>query len=514
MDASEVEDIQKDIGRLWAPGSGERVRARRELSGRTLFPWSTGLLREGRSAERILRREALYRRCLALADVLATCAAIVIALALTDQQASPVAFAGVPLVVVLAKMLGVYDRDELLLHKTTLDEAPALFQVATVLTLGAWIAQEGLDPNAFSQAAAAVLWPLLLLSLVSSRATVRAIMRRAIDPERCVVIGNAAAAESLKRSFGRGTAINAAVLGRIPIRYGRRHGEDPPGVAVPSSVPFLGDLQDLSDILSIHAVDRVLVAPGAGVTDELLEVIRAVKALGIRVSIVPRLFEVVGSSAAFDDVEGTTLLGIRRYGLGRSSWRMKRTVDIAVAAAILVVLSPLFVLIGIAIRLDSRGPILFRQRRIGQDGREFEMVKFRTMAEDAERQRGELEALNEADGLFKIADDPRITRVGRFLRKTSLDEFPQLINVLRGEMSLVGPRPLVPDDDQRVQGWDRRRLHVPPGMTGHWQILGSSRVPLGEMVKIDYLYGANWSLWGDLKILLRTVPHVLARRGQ
>ena len=254
-------------------------------------------------------------------------------------------------------------------------------------------------------------------------------------------------------------------------------------------------------------MDRVLIVPGAGATDELLVVTRAAKALGVRVSVVPRLFEVVGSSAAFDDVEGTTLLGTPPL-------RAEPVVLAAEAraghrwspSALLVALSPLLLLIALAIKLDDRGPVFFRQRRIGHDGREFEMLKFRTMAEDAEHRKLELLALNEAEGLFKIADDPRITRVGRFLRRTSLDELPQLINVLRGEMSLVGPRPLVPDDDERIEGWDRRRLNVPPGMTGHWQILGSSRIPLGEMVKIDYLYGANWSLWGDLKILLRTVP--------
>lgn len=120
---------------------------------------------------------------------------------------------------------------------------------------------------------------------------------------------------------------------------------------------------------------------------------------------------------------------------------------------------------------------------------------------------------NEADGLFKIADDPRVTRVGRVLRRTSLDEIPQLFTVLRGEMSLVGPRPLVVDEDDQVRGQDRRRLHLTPGMTGHWQILGSARIPLQEMVKIDYLYIANWSLWGDVKILMRTIPYLLRRRG-
>jgi lipopolysaccharide/colanic/teichoic acid biosynthesis glycosyltransferase len=157
--------------------------------------------------------------------------------------------------------------------------------------------------------------------------------------------------------------------------------------------------------------------------------------------------------------------------------------------------------------------VLFRQKRVGRDGCTFAMAKFRTMVEGAEREQAALQHRNEADGLFKIADDPRITRVGRVLRRASLDELPQLWNVLRGQMSLVGPRPLVPEDDARVEGWYRRRLHLMPGMTGRWQIMGSARVPLHEMVKLDYLYAANWSPWLDVKILLRTVGFVIGRRG-
>ena len=513
MEASEREDIKtRGEARVRTPGS--RQPARPGLQRRFPLVPATGSIREGRLPRRSLRRDALYRRYLAASDVLATYAAIGLAGALTAQPALTVTLAAAPLVVLLAKTLGLYDRDELILHKTTLDEAPAVFQVATVLTLATWVVDDGFGTGAFTATPAALLWPLVMILLLFGRSSARRIARRTTPPERCLVIGNAAAAESLKRSLGRGSAVNADIVGRVPLQYGRRHGEDPPGVVVPGTVPFLGDLTLLGPILREHQLERVLIAPGAGATDELLVVTRAAKALGARVSVVPRLFEVVGSSAAFDDVEGTTLLGLRRYGLSRSSWRLKRALDITLAMAVLIVLSPLLLLIALAIKLDDRGPVFFRQRRIGQDAHEFEMFKFRTMTEDAEERRYELEALNEAEGLFKIADDPRITRVGKLLRKSSLDEVPQLLNVLLGEMSLVGPRPLIPDDDMRVSGWDRRRLNVPPGMTGHWQILGSSRVPLGEMVKIDYLYGANWSLWGDLKILLRTVPYVLARRGQ
>ena len=207
-------------------------------------------------------------------------------------------------------------------------------------------------------------------------------------------------------------------------------------------------------------------------------------------------------------------MGVRRFDLTRSSARFKRLFDLIGASLGLLAVSPLLIAVAIAIKLDSRGPVFFRQQRVGRHGKRFQMLKFRTMVPEAEAMKESLRHRNEAqDGLFKIADDPRVTRVGSFLRKSALDELPQLFNILKGEMSLVGPRPLVIEEDQRVEGWHRRRLELTPGMTGHWQILGPSRVPLAEMVAIDYLYVANWSLWKDVKILLRTVPHVLGRHG-
>jgi lipopolysaccharide/colanic/teichoic acid biosynthesis glycosyltransferase len=246
----------------------------------------------------------------------------------------------------------------------------------------------------------------------------------------------------------------------------------------------------------------------------MLDVIRRVKVLGVKVSVLPRLFEVVGTSVDLDNVDGMSLLGIHRYGLTQSSEILKRGMDLFGASLGLLVFSPVLLVIAAAVKLTSPGPVLFRQPRIGRGGEQFELLKFRTMVDGADALKPDLEPLNEAgDGFFKIADDPRITRIGRFLRRTCLDEFPQLVNVLHGEMSLVGPRPLVPDEDRQIESWQRERLLLKPGMTGHWQIFGSSRIPLREMVKIDYLYGANWSFWQDTKIILRTVPYVLRRSG-
>jgi len=232
------------------------------------------------------------------------------------------------------------------------------------------------------------------------------------------------------------------------------------------------------------------------------------------VSILPRMLEVVGSSVEFDDLHGVTLMGVRRFELTRSSAAIKRAFDLVSASIGLLAIAPLLIAIAVAIKLDSRGPVFFRQLRVGRHGRRFYMLKFRTMVPDAESLKDSLRHRNEAqEGLFKIAEDPRVTRVGRWLRRSALDELPQLLNIFIGEMSLVGPRPLVLDEDQRIEGWNRRRLEITPGMTGPWQILGPARVPLKEMVALDYLYVANWSLWSDMKILLRTVPHVLGRRG-
>jgi exopolysaccharide biosynthesis polyprenyl glycosylphosphotransferase len=257
----------------------------------------------------------------------------------------------------------------------------------------------------------------------------------------------------------------------------------------------------------------VIIAVQHAEGEDVLDLVRTAKSLGIRVSLMPRVFEVVGSSVEFDEIDGMPLLGVRRYAMSRSSQLVKRGVDLVGALVLLLIGAPALVAIAAAIKLDSRGPVFFRQTRVGREGRTLRMVKFRTMHDGADRQKESLARQNEAaDGFFKITDDPRVTRVGRFLRRTYLDELPQLWNVLRGEMSLVGPRPLVVEEDALIEGWSRRRLNLTPGMTGHWQVLGSSRIPLRDMVKIDYLYVANWSLWLDFKLLLRTLRHVL-RRG-
>jgi exopolysaccharide biosynthesis polyprenyl glycosylphosphotransferase len=480
-----------------------RARSQRDLvRGR----FSETTLGEGHMSAANYRRDAIYRRSLALADVAAAVIAVPVGVQLLGHQApNPVVLLALPLVILVSKVTGLYERDEHVVRKTTLDEVPALFWVATLYAFLIWFAGDLIVSGQFGRGTALAVWVLLFAGMFTTRTVARYFARRASVVEHCLVVGDAETAAWIRRRFDDAPGVNARVIGRMPLE---------PEAASPNGLPVFADVEALAPLIGSEQVDRAIIAPGTAVSDDLLNTIRRLKSLGIKVSVLPRLFEVVGSSVELDDVDGITLLGMHRYGLSRSSGIVKRGLDIVGATLGLLLLSPLLVTIAVAIKLDSRGPVLFRQRRMGRNEVPFEMLKFRTMVDGADAQKAALQERNEAGGgLFKIEDDPRITRVGRVLRRASLDELPQLINVFRGDMALVGPRPLVLDEDSQIEGWRRSRLQLPPGMTGPWQVFGSARIPLHEMVKIDYLYGANWSMWQDVKILFRTVPFVLGRRG-
>jgi exopolysaccharide biosynthesis polyprenyl glycosylphosphotransferase len=278
---------------------------------------------------------------------------------------------------------------------------------------------------------------------------------------------------------------------------------------------FAGGDGDLTRALDELDADRVLLAAPAAEQEELLELLRNVRRSDVQVSILPRYCDIFTSHAILDEIEGIPVVSIPPMRLGRPSLALKRGFDIAVSSALLTALAPMLALIALAIRLDSPGSPFFRQPRRGRDGVAFRIVKFRTMNSGAEASRGTVLHLNEVDGpLFKVkGTDPRVTRVGAFLRRTSLDELPQLWNVLRGDMSLVGPRPFVVYEADQITGWAQRRLDMTPGITGLWQVLGRNDMPFEDMVKLDYLYVTNWSLWWDLKILCQTIPVVLLKRG-
>jgi exopolysaccharide biosynthesis polyprenyl glycosylphosphotransferase len=489
--------------------SADRQRtSRRERFGRRAWLAryaGPAFLVESRAPAAVRHRDRLFRRALVGADALAGLLVVGLASRVFGSEGpGTTALALVPLILAINATSGLYSRDELVLRKSTLDEAPALFQAATLTTVVAFLLESVLLTTPMGARLFAFTWLCLSVIAIACRVAARAIARHLAVPERCLLVGDVGVAARLESKLAASPNVKATLVGRIPLD------------ASPGSMGarVLGTLDDLPRVVVEQDVHRVVVAGDAGTRQSVLDAIQSAKALGVRVSVLPRMFEVIGSSVAFDYLEGLTILGVRHFGLSPAASRVKRAFDVVGSAVGLVLLAPLMVTIAVVVKLSSRGPVLFRQTRVGRDGHTFEMLKYRTMDDGADARKAELLARNEADGLFKIADDPRITRVGRFLRTTSLDELPQLFNVLRGQMSLVGPRPLVVDEDRRIEGWYRRRLYLTPGMTGDWQVFGAARIPLREMVTIDYLYVSNWSLWADVKILLRTIPCVVGRRGQ
>jgi exopolysaccharide biosynthesis polyprenyl glycosylphosphotransferase len=271
--------------------------------------------------------------------------------------------------------------------------------------------------------------------------------------------------------------------------------------------------EQLADTIAGTDLDEIVVDGSLG-EQELLDVVAAAHREAIRVVIAPTAGEMLARRGSYVPGQAVPLYELRPPAFAGFDWLVKRAFDYAVAVLLILVCAPLLALLALLVRLSSEGPVLFVSRRIGLEEQEFRMFKFRTMYLGAVEQQGELESENEADGaLFKLRRDPRVTPVGAFLRRFSLDELPQLINVLRGEMSLVGPRPLPMRDYDRLEPWHRKRYLVLPGMTGLWQVSGRSDLTFDRLVRLDFHYLETWSVWLDVSILLRTIPAVVAKRG-
>jgi exopolysaccharide biosynthesis polyprenyl glycosylphosphotransferase len=458
------------------------------------------------------KRDYYMRRLLALGDISAVALALALSLVITNAR-TPIEHVlfGVltlPVWLFIFKCYGLYERDFRRIAHSTIDEIPSIFHAILLGTVLSWMYFQA-TPGAGVEFVALLLFASLTLGLVfAARAISRAIYAHALSPERVLLVATGLETNMLTDGLEKDPHCRVDLVGRLVAC-------DDELKPANGSLPVLGLLNtdELRDILIEQGVDRVVLATNEIEQRLLVETIRVCTSMVVKVSVLPAAFTVLGSSVEVDDVRGVTVFGISPAVLPGSSRLAKRALDLIGGFVALILFAPLLLTFIVLVKLDSNGPVFFRQRRVGQDGKVFDIFKFRTMVDGADAMRSSLAELNETEGLFKIADDPRITRVGRFLRRTSLDELPQLFNVLRGEMSLVGPRPLVVYEDEQIDGWHRERLALTPGMTGRWQILGSARVPLSEMVKLDYLYVTNWSLWNDVKILLRTVPFVLGRRG-
>ncbi len=452
-------------------------------------------------------RDALTRPALRVADVAGLAVAGVGAL-FAQPVASPMAFAiftGAALLMV--QLFGLYGRDAVVMRAGLLDELPGLTQALTFAA--ALTVLLGPPLTGVRAGSVVVAWAMACATLPLTRKVARITVRNRTADERVLILGSGAIADLVATKIAKHPELGLRVVGCLDT-----DGGDRAPLLPESGLPRLGVLADVERVAEEHAVHSVVIAFSAVPHEDLLDAIRRCKRLRLKISVVPRLFEVIGSRVELHDVEGLTLLGLRGPVRSRGAIVAKRAMDLCGSAIALTILSPLLAAIAVVIKLTSPGPVLFRQERIGLRQQPFEMIKFRTMVMGADERKAEIAHLNELTGpMFKVTADPRLTPVGRLLRATSLDELPQLFNVLRGEMSIVGPRPLVRSESDAVLGWHRTRLDLTPGLTGPWQVMGRQHVPFDEMVKLDYLYVAEWSFWNDVKLALRTIPVVLKRTG-
>ena len=467
------------------------------------------------------RRGWLVRRALAVADLVGLAIAFAVAeraLGLDDQGRMQVAgelavfLAALPGWVVAAKLSGLYDHDEERADHSTAEDLVGVFQT---MSAGVWLFVIAAQLTGLAETnlpKIALFWALGIVSVSLARTAARAACRRnRLYVQRTLIVGAGTVGAAVARKAVAHPEYGLEVVGYVD-------GNPLPQTRGGRAVPVAGGLDELPDLVRRLRIDRVIFAFPGDETYAVLDALRKARELDVQIDVVPRLFEVLGGGSGFHGIEGLPLLSVRPAGMSRGDQLLKRAFDLAVSGIALTLLAPLFLAICGLIRLDSRGPAFFRQVRMGTDERPFRIFKFRTMVADAEERKSEVAELNvyreSGDArMFKAKDDPRVTRVGRLLRRLSLDELPQLINVFLGQMSLVGPRPLVLDEDRHVTDWGRARLRLRPGITGAWQALGRNGIPFDEMIRLDYHYVTNWSLLTDVVLLLRTIPAVLRARA-
>ena len=481
------------------------------------------ILARRQAASRPMRRGWLVRRALVLADLVGLVGAFMTATLIFDAPA-PVDRLGtsteilaflltLPLWVVVAKLYGLYDLDEERTdHSTTDDLVPVLHLV----TVGTWLffgltsVTQSAHPGFWRLFG---FWILAIAFITSARATARSLSRRHLAyVQNTIIVGAGQVGQLVAKKLRHHPEYGLNLVGFVDDRPKER----------PSSlddVALLGGPEQLPHLVQVLDVERVIVAFSNDSHEEMLDLIRSLKDLDIQIDLVPRFFEVIGTNVGIHTAEGLPLIGLPPLRLSRSSVAAKRAMDLTLSLVGLALLAPVFAVVAVRIKLDSGGPVFFRQLRMGCGGRTFEILKFRTMTADAEERKADYATLNKhrcEDGdprMFKIPNDPRITRVGAWLRSYSLDELPQLINVVKGEMSLVGPRPLILEEDRHVVDWRRNRLNLKPGITGLWQVLGRDDIPFEEMVRLDYVYVTTWSAFNDLKLILRTLPAIFRPRA-
>ena len=476
-----------------------------------------GLVVPARRADGASRRASRARRLLLAADL----AALVLAFAVTQALfgagvASAAMLVGIaPVWVVVAKIRGLYDRDEeRIVHSTVDDVAP----VAGTVTLGVWLGLLAAHAAPIDEprvAGFALFWAAAIVLVVTGRVVARAASHRSgAGPERILIVGAGHVGQLVARKLMQHREYGVRLVGFVD--------DDPrPARAEVAGVPVRGGLRELPRVIRREGVERVVVAFSEAPVPDMLAAVRRLPELDVRVDVVPRLFDLLGPRIAYHSLEALPLVGLPRTRMSRSSRCVKRLMDVAIASALLAAVAPVWLAIAVAIRLDSPGPVLFRQRRLGGGMREFTALKFRTMRTDADqavhreyiRRTMAGDAVLEGHGVYKLARPDAVTRVGAWLRRTSLDELPQLLNVVRGDMSLVGPRPCIPYETEFFKPHQFERFAVPAGLTGLWQVTARAHSSFGEALDMDVAYVHGWSLALDLRLLVQTPLQMLRKRG-
>jgi exopolysaccharide biosynthesis polyprenyl glycosylphosphotransferase len=365
-------------------------------------------------------------------------------------------------------------------------------------------------PYFFSRLIFAQAWALMVIFLAVVRLMEDALRgmlrRRGIGVVRLLLVGAGDVGRSIMQSLVAQPGLDYDVVGFVD--------DDPEKLQDIGRFKALGTTDDIPRLIAGFAVDEVIITLPWLSHGKVLAIMNHCQARRVQVKVVPDLFQISMNQVDIDELNGIPLIGLREPSLQATSQLVKRGIDVLASLVALIVLSPVLILTALAIVIDSPGPVIFPQVRVGQSGRTFILYKFRSMRTGADEEKDGLRQVTDTNGVtFKLKADPRRTRVGRFIRRTSLDELPQFYNVLRGEMSLVGPRPAIPSEVAQYGDWHRKRMLVKPGLTGLWQVMGRSELPFEEMVMLDVFYIENWSLPMDLMILLRTVPSVLSGRG-
>jgi exopolysaccharide biosynthesis polyprenyl glycosylphosphotransferase len=465
-----------------------------------------------RRAQQVQRRDrgAVLAKMLFFGDTVAAIAAsaltmVILGASLSDAPIYIVATA--VLYPMIGFTVGLYRSDHLALWASAVSEVSrgAVTVILTTWPVYGVTAAIGLHPLV---GATCITIGALILFMVIARTFVRSFLhRQAHLRQRTVILGSGLVAGQLVEKIGKNNQFGLDPVGIVDEKVHL--------IGTPD-LPRLGGFGDLDEVIKAQNIDRVIIAFSSAGHEELLGAIRSCRDAGIAVDVVPRLFEFLDGVRSLDQIGGLPLLSIGVPVLGSSMVAAKRVLDVIGSIALIVLFAPVMVATAIAVKVNSKGPIFFHQARAGRRNRSFNLIKFRSMYVDAEQRKADFDRMNESDDgvMFKIRDDPRVTRVGRVLRRFSIDELPQLFNVLKGDMSLVGPRPLIFSEAEALEErWHLRRSELRPGITGPWQVYGRSQSPFQEMVRFDYQYVAGWSLARDVELLLETLPAVLSGRG-